>query len=81
MAVGDEYVLPGFLTPLLTQNHRLLFSHVSAEVSCENTPERKVASTGDRSHNHQIMSPTRLPLSQPGGAPEFLKGLNSTGAQ
>ena len=31
-------------------------------------PERKVASTGDRTHNHQVMSPTRSPLSHPGGA-------------
>ena len=31
------------------QSHRLLFSHTSAEVRGENTPERKVASTGDRS--------------------------------
>ena len=34
----------------------------------EITPERKVASTGDRTHNHQVMSPTRSPLSHPGGA-------------
>ena len=45
MAVGDAYVFPGFLTPVLTrisfQSHRLLFSHASAEVRGENTPERK----------------------------------------
>ena len=71
MAVGDAYVFPGFLTPVLTllffQSHRLLFSHASAEVRGENTPERKVASTWDRTHNHQVMSPTRSPLSHPGG--------------
>ena len=50
------------------QSHRLLFSHASAEVRGENTPERKVASTGDLTHNHQVMSPTRSPLSHPGGA-------------
>ena len=49
------------------QSHRLLFSHASAEVRGETTPERKVASTGDRTHNQQVMSPTRSPLSQPGG--------------
>ena len=69
MAVGDAYVFPGFLTPVLTllffQSHRLLFSHASAEVRGENTPERKVASTWDRTHNHQVMSPT---LSHPGGS-------------
>ena len=34
----------------------------------ENMPERKFASTGDRTHNHRVMSPTRSPLSHPGGA-------------
>ena len=72
MAVGDTYVFPGFLTPVLTQlsfrSHWLLFSHASAEVRGENTPERKVASTGDRTHNHQVMSPTHSPLSHPTGA-------------
>ena len=34
----------------------------------ENMPERKVASTGDRTHNHQVMSVTCLPLSHPGRA-------------
>ena len=79
MAVGDAYVFPGFLTPVLTllffQSHRLLFSHASAEVRGENTPERKVASTWDRTHNHQVMSPTRSPLSHPGG----LWSLNTGG--
>ena len=70
MAVGDAYLFPGFLTPVLTlsfQSHRLLFPHASAEVRGENTPERKVASTGDRTRNHQVMSPTRSPLSHLGG--------------
>ena len=31
-------------------------------------PERKVAFTGDKTHNHQVTSPTRSPLSHPGGA-------------
>ena len=54
MAVGDAYVFPGFLTPVLTpvltqisfQSHKLPFSHASVEVRGENTPERKLASTG-----------------------------------
>ena len=54
------------------QSHQLLFSHASAKVRGENTPERKVASTGDRTHNHQVMSPTRSPLSQPDWALEGL---------
>ena len=62
MEVGDAYVLPGFLAPVLTQlsfqSHQLLFSHASVEVRGENTPERKLASTGSRTHNHQVTSPT-----------------------
>ena len=72
MAVGDAHVFLGFLTPVLTQlsfqSHRPLFSHASAEVRGENTPERKVASTGDRTHNHQVESLTCSPLSHPSGA-------------
>ena len=47
---------------------RLLFSHASAEVRGENAPERKFASSGDRTQNNQVMSPTRSLLSHPGGA-------------
>ena len=73
MAIGDAYVFPGFLTPVLTQlflpeSHRLLFSHASTEVRGENTLERKVASTRDRTHSHQVLSPTRSPLSHPARA-------------
>ena len=54
MAVGDAHVFPGFLTRVPTQvsfqKHRQLFSHASAEVRGENTPERKFALTGDRTH-------------------------------
>ena len=67
MAVGDAHVFPGFFTPVLTQisfqSQTLLFSHASAEVRGENTPERSFASTGS-----QVMSPTCSPLSHPGGA-------------
>ena len=76
MAVGDAHVFPGFLTPVLTQlsfqSHRLPFSHASAEVRGENTPERKFASTGDRTRNHKVRSPTRSPLSHPGGKTKLL---------
>ena len=57
MAVGDAYVFPGFLTPGLTQ----LFSHASAKVRGENTSERKFTSTGSRTNNQQVMSPTKPP--------------------
>ena len=70
MAVGDANVFPGFLTLVLTQ---LFFPtpHASAEVRGENKLERKVASTGDRTHNHQVMSQTRSPQSHPGGAAQM----------
>ena len=55
------------------QSHRLLFSQASAEVRGENKPERKLASTGDRTHNHQVMSPTCSPLSHQGGAQQQIK--------
>ena len=81
MAVGDAHVFPGFLTPVLTQlsfqSHRFRFSHASAEVRGENTLERKFTSTGDRTHNHQIMSPTRSPLSHQGGAINVIHQLIS----
>ena len=68
----DTHVFPGFLTPVLTQlfypKPPTTFSHASAEVRGKNMPERKCISTGDQTHNHKVMSPTRSPLSHPGGA-------------
>ena len=86
MAVGDAHVFPGFLTPVLTQllflKPPLLFSNASAEVRGENTPKRKFASTGDRTHNHQVMSLTSSPLStQVGPSKEgecYLENTNRT---
>ena len=63
MAVGDAYVFPGFLTPVLTQlffpKPRLLFPHASAEVRGENTPERKIASTSHESDTLTTEPPRR----------------------
>ena len=71
MVASDTHVLPGFLTPVLTQisfkSHRLLSSHAAAEVRGKNTPERNFASTGSQTHNYQIRSPTRSPLNHLGG--------------
>ena len=63
MAVGDaKYAFPCFLTPVLTQlffpKPRLLFSHASAEMRGKISPESNVASTGDHTQNHQVMSLT-----------------------
>ena len=62
MAVGDACMFPGFLISVLTQ----LFSHASAEVRGDNTPERKVAKTGDRTHNHQVIESNTLTIEPPG---------------
>ena len=40
------------------QSHWLLSSNAFAEVRGENMPERKIASNGDQTHNHQVMSLT-----------------------
>ena len=60
------------LTPVRTQlsfqSHRQLFSRASAELRSEHTPERKFASTGSRTQNHQVMSPTWSLPSQRGRA-------------
>ena len=65
-------VFPGFLTPVLTQlffpKPPTTFSHASAEMRGEHTPERKFALTGDQTQNHQVRSLTWSPLSHPDGA-------------
>ena len=68
MAVKDEHVLSGFLTPVLTQ---LFFPKPpNTFLTCfrgerRNTPERKLASSGYRTHNPQVMSQTDSLLSHP----------------
>ena len=66
------HVFPGFLKLVLTQ---LFFSKpLTTFLTCfrrderRNMPERKVASNGDQTHNHQVMSPTPLSLNHLGGA-------------
>ena len=59
------------------QSHQLLFSHASAEVRGKNMPERKVASTADRTRNHQVMSLACSPLSHPGGTHFYTNPLAS----
>ena len=56
------------ITQLFFPKPPTILSHASAEVGSEITPERKFASTGDRTHNHLVMSPTHSPLSHPGVA-------------
>ena len=46
MAVVDAHVFPGFLTPVLTQSHRLLFSLASVEVRGGNTLEKNPPQPG-----------------------------------
>ena len=72
MAVGDAYVFPGFLTPVLTQlffpKPPTTFPTGFCRGERRKYAGKKVASAGDRTHSHQVMSPTRSPLSHPGGA-------------
>ena len=63
---GSNTQPPGHESDALTTGPP--FSHASVEMRGENTPERKFASTGDRTHNHQVMSPACTLLSHPGGA-------------
>ena len=76
MAVGDTYLFPGFLTSVLTQ---LFFpkppttcSHASAEVR---GGKEKSLQPWDRTHSHQVMSPSCTPLSRPEGGSSFLAPL------
>ena len=57
----------GRVENIVGKEQKLLFSHASAEVRGENTPGRKFASSGYRTHNHQVMSPTYSSLSHSGG--------------
>ena len=71
MAIGDAHVFLGFLTPVLTQlsfQSTDYFSHMPQFSRSErrNTPERKFASTGYRTHN-QVISLTNLTLNHPAG--------------
>ena len=72
MAVNKAHMFPGFRTPVLTQlsfqSHQLLFSQASAELQGKITQERKFASTGYRTYNHQVIGPTCSPLSHRGWA-------------
>ena len=72
MVVGDTCVSwlshTSNNTTFLSKATDYLSHNASEEVRGENMPERKVASTGDRTHNHQVMSPTCSPLSHPGRA-------------
>ena len=71
MAVSDAHVFPCFLTPVLTQ---LFFPKPpTTSLTCFCRGERqkyarqKIRLNRDRTHNHQVMSLTRSPLSHPSG--------------
>ena len=49
---------------------------IFAELRGENTPESKFFSTGDQTHSHQVISPTRSPLSHPGWTDNVGKSFN-----
>ena len=80
VSVSCSYVFPGFLTPVLTHLSYPKAPTTFPTYFCigrgENKPERKVVPTGDLTRNHQDMSPTRSPLSHPGGASKYLHYTN-----
>ena len=54
------------------------FSHMLLQKREAKIRRKKFASTGDRSHSHQVMSPTRSLLNHPGGAHNFVvRGYSS----
>ena len=63
MAVGDAYVFPGFLTPVLTllffPKPPTTFLIYFCRGERRKYTGRKVASTGDRTHNNQVMKEGR----------------------
>ena len=63
-----KHVFPGFLTVVLTQ---LFFPKPPQRLEAK-IRRKEVASTGDWTHNNQVMSPTCSPLSHPGGASPVL---------
>ena len=69
------HMFPCFLTPVLTQIFFPKPPNTFLACFCRGERQKyagkKVASTGDRTHNHQVMSLTCSPLSHPGGANWF----------
>ena len=65
--MGHEDALRPLLRKVISQSSQLLFSHAS-KVRVKKMPERKFASTGYRTQNHQVMSKTRSPLHHPAWA-------------
>ena len=80
MAVDDAYVFPGFLTPVLTQlffpKPPTTFLTFFYRGERRKYAGKKVVSTGDRTRNHQVMDPTRSPLSHLGGAQNDMNRLD-----
>ena len=68
MAACDAHVFPGVLTLVLTQTSfpkpPTTFLMSASEARDENTLERKFVRALYRTHNYQVMSQTRSPLSQ-----------------
>ena len=81
MAVGDSCVFPGLFTSVLTQ---LVFPKpLTTFLTCFSRGERRKYAgeksrplTGDRSCNHQVMSPTCSSLNHPGGAESIRRQQN-----
>ena len=90
MTVGDAHVFSWLFhnstnTTFFSKATFFRKPSTTAEVRGKNTPERKVTSTGDQTHNHQVMSPTRSSHAHyratRGAVWERVKGQNSLGSK
>ena len=69
MAVSDAYVFPKTSTNATFLSKATdYFSHMLLQRWEAKIRRKEVASTGDRTQNHQVMIPTRSPLSHQGVA-------------
>ena len=79
MVVGDAHVFPASWLSHTSTTQIFFPKPLTTFLTCfcrgerQNMLERKFASTGDRIYIHQVMSPTRSPLSHPGRAKPWEK--------
>ena len=74
----DAYVFPGFLTSVLTQLFFPKPPTTFLTCFCRGERRKKSRLNRERIHNPEVMSPTRSPLSHPGGAP-FISNITILG--
>ena len=73
MAIDDTYVFPGFLTPVLTLPFFPKPPTTFLTCFCRGERRKYPGKKSRQTHNHQVTSWTRSPLSHPGGADSKLQ--------